>query len=262
MGRLTVHIPQPCHERWTDMQPQERGRFCASCQKVVTDYTTCSDQELVRRLSQSSHSGCGRFRDDQLNRPLAAFDAEGTPIWRHWLSLLTFGLLSWQTARAQVSLSTPSAPTTTVRPDSLPVFQPIKRNSETDEGQKWLIEGRVMFKDTNGNITPLSGADVTVGQQLRGVITRTDQDGAFQVKIPTKNQDGQLHIRVFTKDKNSSPFGMTFDAQTATTSIKLDDIILHPIAPLPVITGGGLVIVKTSRWQILKQRLFRKHVRV
>lgn len=72
MRSLTIQIPQPCHERWDAMQPAERGRFCASCQKTVVDYTNFSDQELVRLLNKSSETGCGRFRDEQLNRLVVA----------------------------------------------------------------------------------------------------------------------------------------------------------------------------------------------
>ena len=88
MRSLTVQIPQPCHERWADMQPTERGRFCASCQKTVVDYTALSDRELVRVLSSSAHGTCGRFHNDQLNRPLIPASPVTASAWRHWVSLL------------------------------------------------------------------------------------------------------------------------------------------------------------------------------
>ena len=32
-------IPEPCHENWNKMTPQEQGRHCAVCSKVVVDFT-------------------------------------------------------------------------------------------------------------------------------------------------------------------------------------------------------------------------------
>jgi hypothetical protein len=48
---FAVTIPNPCHENWELMTPQEQGRHCKVCNKVVTDFTTMSNEEIIRYLT-------------------------------------------------------------------------------------------------------------------------------------------------------------------------------------------------------------------
>ena len=32
-------IPNPCHEDWNKMTPEDKGRHCSVCDKVVIDFT-------------------------------------------------------------------------------------------------------------------------------------------------------------------------------------------------------------------------------
>ena len=66
---LRISIPQPCHEDWNKMTPTEKGRFCASCTKEVFDFSSSTDEELVK-LAYSGGNLCGRFRADQLEREI------------------------------------------------------------------------------------------------------------------------------------------------------------------------------------------------
>jgi hypothetical protein len=53
------------------MTPTEKGRHCAACNKVVTDFSTWSDGAISAFLSKPQNAGaCGRYRTSQLNRPL------------------------------------------------------------------------------------------------------------------------------------------------------------------------------------------------
>lgn len=43
---LHLHIPEPCHERWADMQPLADGRrHCDRCERALTDFTTMTDRD-------------------------------------------------------------------------------------------------------------------------------------------------------------------------------------------------------------------------
>ena len=67
--KLQLQVPTPCHENWDNMTPTEKGRFCASCQKQVIDFSNKSDREIAMFFKKpSSGSVCGRFMDDQLHR--------------------------------------------------------------------------------------------------------------------------------------------------------------------------------------------------
>jgi hypothetical protein len=72
MGKsIQLSITDPCHENWDSMTVAEQGRFCASCQKQVVDFTTMSDAQLAAFFKKPSTSSvCGRFYDDQLNRDM------------------------------------------------------------------------------------------------------------------------------------------------------------------------------------------------
>ncbi|WP_210462865.1 carboxypeptidase-like regulatory domain-containing protein [Rufibacter roseolus] len=99
--RLTVTIPQPCHEDWASMTPLNQGRFCQNCQKTVVDFTMMSDVEVVDWLGKENT--CGRFRSNQLGRELTALPVPSRK-WDWRPALL--GLFAWfssKTAEAQTS---------------------------------------------------------------------------------------------------------------------------------------------------------------
>jgi len=69
--KLQLQIPTPCHENWENMTPAVRGRFCASCQKQVVDFSNMSDREIAVFFKKPSMgSVCGRFMEDQLSRDI------------------------------------------------------------------------------------------------------------------------------------------------------------------------------------------------
>jgi len=43
---MNLHIPTPCHESWDKMTPQKDGRFCATCETVVVDFSNKSLDEI------------------------------------------------------------------------------------------------------------------------------------------------------------------------------------------------------------------------
>jgi len=64
---MKIHIPQPCHEDWNIMTEKEKGRFCDVCAKVVVDFTTMNDEEIIDYFQQhQKQKTCGHFRNDQI----------------------------------------------------------------------------------------------------------------------------------------------------------------------------------------------------
>ncbi len=67
--KIRVSLPEPCHENWSKMTPNEKGRFCSVCQKNVFDFTKLSDLEIINTFNENSDL-CGRIKNSQLNRTL------------------------------------------------------------------------------------------------------------------------------------------------------------------------------------------------
>ena len=71
MEQLQISIPKPCHQDWNQMTPEERGRFCSSCNKTVVDFSDKTENEILNFInSHRNENICGRFRNDQLAEPV------------------------------------------------------------------------------------------------------------------------------------------------------------------------------------------------
>ena len=71
MKTIQFSIPQPCHEDWDKMSPREKGRFCGNCSKTVIDFSSKTPFEIRDYfLEHQDEKLCGRFRNDQLKRPI------------------------------------------------------------------------------------------------------------------------------------------------------------------------------------------------
>jgi hypothetical protein len=66
--KYKLRVPEPCHEDWGKMTPVDKGRFCASCAKCVTDFTVLSEKEIREAIQSNIGGMCGRFRQDQLEK--------------------------------------------------------------------------------------------------------------------------------------------------------------------------------------------------
>lgn len=63
-----VRIPNPCNENWNAMSPNEKGRFCNSCDKTVVDFTKMTNPEIQKYFTNNKAEGriCGHFKFDQV----------------------------------------------------------------------------------------------------------------------------------------------------------------------------------------------------
>ena len=80
------HIPEPCHENWDNMTPQDKGRFCASCSKQVVDFSLMSDQQVLNYFKNATGKTCGRFANDQLQRPMIETPKQKKKAW--WIAAM------------------------------------------------------------------------------------------------------------------------------------------------------------------------------
>jgi len=77
-SNMIIRIPEPCHEDWNKMIPDEKGlptgqagKFCNSCSKSVFDFSNKTDSEIKDiLLAHKDQKVCGHFKKTQINRPL------------------------------------------------------------------------------------------------------------------------------------------------------------------------------------------------
>lgn len=265
MRRFSIQIPQPCPQSWDAMQPNDTGRFCASCQKTVVDYTALSDQELIKLLARpTAETRCGRLRDDQLNRLLVGDRSESN--WQRWVSLLTMGWLGLQTTLAQQhpTKSTPSHATHTspVQPSFAPILR-ADRLLTTDRTKPLTITGRVLLRDTAGIVRPLANAYVQVGYYHGNWQVKTDRDGTYNLTITALEKPTTLNVHINGGGVGRADAYSACQIQTTGTeeALQLNDVTLvqYAIRQSRTVSGGGMAIIYTpTRWQRFWRGLFHR----
>ena len=76
-----IHIPRPCHEDWDKMTPASKGRLCENCSKQVVDFSLMSGNEVLNYFKRNTGKVCGRFANDQLQRPCIPAKEQKKKTW-------------------------------------------------------------------------------------------------------------------------------------------------------------------------------------
>lgn len=177
MRKLQLSIPQPCHENWQQMTTAEKGRFCASCQKNVYDFTKSTDREIINAYDKDKKL-CGRFLKTQLERDLIIPKERKS----FWLASVFFGMLSVSNFKL-LAQEKPAIEQT--QPNIRIVGKPAA--VKTPQRHQRIITGIV--SDASG---PLPGANVMVKGTTRSV--QTNFDGKYEIEV---NEDERLVYSFF-----------------------------------------------------------------
>lgn len=176
---LSVHIPTPCHENWDAMTPAQQGRFCQSCAKTVVDFSLMTDSEVLNYFGKATGNTCGRFANDQLQRPLQPVKQDKRKGW--WIAAMMPLLMMFERAGAQKKNSKPKEDTIIVTsPIMLGMVMPAPVPAND------TIKGKVV--DTLGN--PIPFASISINGKYKGI--DADSSGEFSIPIATKNYSTQL----------------------------------------------------------------------
>ncbi|KAA3440259.1 carboxypeptidase-like regulatory domain-containing protein [Rufibacter hautae] len=169
--RLTVSVPQPCHQDWHAMSPELQGRFCQNCAKTVVDFTAMSDAEVVNWLTKQEGRTCGRLSEKQLGRELVATAPRNRWTWR----AAVLGLSVWLSTKTVEAHPSPAFPLS-IR-DAAPKSEIPQKAFAADS--LVVLKGRILDATTN---TPMPGTTVL----LKGttVSTPTDVNGYFSLGLP------------------------------------------------------------------------------
>lgn len=218
MKKLELSIPKPCHENWNAMTPQDKGRFCASCQKTVIDFSTMSDRQLAEFFKKPAGSVCGHFSNSQLNRVID-IPKKRMPWVRYFFTMALPAFLLSLKAGAQGEVRLRGRVAVKTQPEKQDTCVKPLENTEAST----RLTGRVV--DENG----LPMQFVTVQVEKTNIATSTDSNGVFV--LPFKGRDDKwllmTHVGyesrkilvkdVKTKDVVMIPFVGTLDGEIVVT---------------------------------------------
>jgi TonB-dependent SusC/RagA subfamily outer membrane receptor len=160
MQKYFLHINEPCSQKWDEMTPNDKGRFCNNCQKTVFDFTTATDNEIIQHIEKmKGNMFCAQFEDGQLNRWMEKTNLQTTnPAFYKFL--ISFMLLTaGQQAIAQPAGAKHENVLHTNKTDSALMAAALKFevSSEscidkvTKEGQRIRLRGAVSSISTDTN---------------------------------------------------------------------------------------------------------------
>jgi hypothetical protein len=170
---IQLSIPKPCHENWDAMTPKDKGRHCKVCEKTVFDFTSKTDEYIVKSFEQNGKL-CGRFKNAQLNRELS-YSRKNQNNYLLYVasSLFTLLTLGVNEVYAQGALTTISQTHKTPNQIKGKVAHSILKER--------VISGTIL--DENG--LPMPGAYILVKGTSTG--TQTDFDGNYKLKVKNGN---------------------------------------------------------------------------
>ena len=253
---FSLTLENPCQQDWGSLPRQDGGLYCSDCKKVVHDFSTMSDEEIIKLFTKKSTGQlCGVFRADQLNRDL------NPPIEKRYsfrpakillLSLFTFKFIS----------PTKAAPPLT------PAVNYLEQKKYAKVPNS--ISGKMRDAETG---KPLANVVISlVGQHLSAT---SDSSGDFQLIIPDSihGETFRLHIaKVYykTTDTTIARTELPFELNLHLISTVVKKTIAHP--PERVILGGvppqqnnyprqnhlNIFIFLFGFWQKLKMKFYKK----
>lgn len=168
---MNLHIPKPCNEDWSKMQPTENGRFCDACQKQVFDFTNATVDEIKKIYIENNGKICGRMSSKIFIQQYVQKQVKREYFRKLKLFLLAalicFGVNLFTIEKAAASVfNTMKTQFLATQPDTLECIT-IKGEVKDKETKEVLPFANVLFKD---------GDSVVAG-------TSTDIDGKYTLKI-------------------------------------------------------------------------------
>lgn len=264
--KLQLHIPEPCHENWNQMTPVEQGRFCSSCQKNVIDFTAKDDEEILDFFKNYSGNTCGRFSNNQLNRPIEVIELKpASSFLKYAASLLLPALLFSTRGKSQFKEQLPkqvcektsyTSPSTSIRIGGVSAT-PVKTKFFT-------VRGIVIDIDTKN---PIAMASVMIKGKNTGVVT--DEKGYFSVNLTSATSSLEITTIGYEKaevqySKQNSNKEIIIEMKPATVGLLGEVIVVGYASRKMGGLAGGVSIryEKPTFWNILKDTLLPSKVNI
>ncbi|MBV4358087.1 carboxypeptidase-like regulatory domain-containing protein [Pinibacter aurantiacus] len=258
--KTSLHIADPCHEDWNKMSTTDKGRFCQSCSKQVVDFSLLSDKQILEYFSKQKGNTCGRFRDDQLDRPLDKQQAKAkVSLWK-WIMTVGFGF--WFSNKAvsqtgETQLKTDSKTQLVDAPQDVVYFGMVA----SVEGKEYVdqkthknlhIKGTVV---NNAN-EPLAGASISLNGKAYKV---SASDGTFSInaKIPISKDSVELSVSSIgyetknVKVLSASKKDMLVEMIPKAAELKEVVVVAYPSTRCTMVMGGAIGVSTTVFTQVV-----------
>jgi hypothetical protein len=181
--QILLSVPNPCVETWSSFISTNDGRVCATCNKVVVDFTNMSENEVVDFISQKTGKVCGRFRTDQLKSYPRSTAANIQPGWY----LLKASLLILLVVLA----NNPSFSSPLIAKANSEVIRYQEQNEiESYIAKEFAIKGIVKSEEDK---SPIPGVNIYLKGSDIGTVS--DADGKFE--FPRKLNVGDVLVFSF-----------------------------------------------------------------
>lgn len=178
--QIKITIQSPCSEKWNSMLPQEQGRHCVQCNRIILDFSTKSDQEILDYIQQASGKICGKFLNDQLDRTLIPIpQRKQIPVWQKIaasLFLLMGVERTYANHRAPLAAKVVESKTDTEKfvQRNIPLV-----NSKKNAKEEVVLKGMVLDSNTNEGVI-----FATVRLLGTDAYCNTDINGSYSFKLP------------------------------------------------------------------------------
>ncbi len=231
--KIQLNISEPCHENWEAMTEADKGRFCASCQKQVIDFSVMSDREIAQFFKKpSTGSVCGRFMSDQLERPIET-PKKRIPWLKHFFSIFLPAAFFSMKATSQTKLGKVIKTThrDTVKPEIPIIMGGISYQTCQKPPQHTFnipIKGEVtvlrQFKgivvDETGQ--PVPWASIETGKIGKGTVA--DKDGHFSFNQDAVDPNGTIYVSSVGFDRKAVPVQSFYNQDGSfTVQLKAND---------------------------------------
>lgn len=214
--KYEIQIPKPCHEDWSEMTPNQKGRFCSQCSKTVTDFRHMNTRQIIDHLEASPGKTCGRFSPHQLGQK----EIVRSQAWTKYLAAAGI-MLSIGTTKldAQVRMGKVKVSATQSNASTDCVKKPDEGTVSTN--RKILIKGQILSEDRQ---QALEGVSVLVDGTTIG--TFTDEEGYFEIRLDNLEKEQSINLSflyIGFKKKGVCVPGHLSQSQYELGAIKLEE---------------------------------------
>lgn len=194
----------------------EGQRHCAACDRMLTDFSKMSDDELLIFFKHRNGKLCGRFSKAQLDRTLTLLPEEKRT--QHWWKAAALIPLAFFASKASAqnntsqSTVTPSllsdkSSTTTTQTTPVPDSAQYRISGVVrDEASKEPVIGAIVQLFAGANTSPISNV-------------MTDVDGRFSITVPDDQR--QLSLRLLFQGIGYHATDIHFSTGLSTTATEV-----------------------------------------